>query len=168
MCLLCIGVCIFFFINCPWELGIGFGFFSPQEESGIEPLSSLPYIFLCYPAGKLLQLCFSPTGTVLHSSSVSPQPNTIQSPLLSQNVFDCQSLSMDFFFLFNQASLILQHMLHNFPSCCFSFFFFRYLFSDIFLLFLDSLLSPTQDSHLCMSSCCHSYGLQLPSQIWLP
>lgn len=106
-------------------MGIGFGFFLPQEESGIEPLSSLPYIFLCYVAGELLHLCFSPTGTVLHSSSVSPPPNTIQSPLPSRNMFDCQSLSMDFFFLFSQASLILQHMLHNFPSCCFSFSFFQ-------------------------------------------
>lgn len=79
------------------SMRIGFGFFSPQEEGGIEPLSSLPYIFLCYPAGELLKPCFSAPGNVLHSSSVSPHPNTIQSPLPSQNVFDCQSLPMDFF-----------------------------------------------------------------------
>lgn len=88
-------------------MGIGFGFFLPQEESGIEPLSSLPYIFLCYLAGKLLHLCFSPTGTVLHSSSVSPPPNTIQSPLPSLNVFDCRSLSMDFFFSFQSGFSLL-------------------------------------------------------------
>ena len=40
-----------------------------------------------------------------------------------------------FFFYFSQACLVLQHMLHNFPSCCFSF-----SFSDVFSLFFGSLL----------------------------
>lgn len=108
-------------------MGIGFGFFLPQEESGIEPLSSLPYIFLCYLAGKLLHLCFSPTGTVLHSSSVSPPPNTIQSPLPSWNVFDCRSLSMNFFFFSVRLLSFFNICFITFPAVVFLSLFFRHL-----------------------------------------
>lgn len=93
-------------------------------------------------------------------SALSPTPSSHLFPLKMCLIANHSPWIL--FFLFNQASLILQHMLHNFPSCCFSF-----SFSDIFSVFLDSLCSLTQGSHLCMSSCCHSYGLQLPSQIWL-
>lgn len=68
-----------------------------------------------------------------------------------------------FFFPFSQACLALQHMLHNLPSCCFSF-----SFSDFFSLFFDFLLIPIQECHLCMSSFCHSHGLQQPFQTQLP
>lgn len=168
----CVCMCVFFLINCPSlqciKLGdwIWFLFSTGGRWPRATFQAALRFPLLSHrPAPAIVCLTrwrWRCTSQLCSEPSARHHPVTFSS--LSICVWLPYPPSMDFFFFpFSQASLVLQHMLHNFPSCCFSF-----PFSDIFSLFFDSLLSPTQDCHLCMSSFCHSYGLQLPSQTQLP